>query len=122
MTQDEILELADSLGCMIPSGPQGVEFFFYPDELEAFARAIEAAGFEMNGLSSHEWHSNTSPVHDRVKELEKQRDDLNRLCEFNEKTMQSLLDVITHIVNEVPMTSSQYELCRQAIAAVRGAA
>jgi NADH:ubiquinone oxidoreductase subunit E len=30
----------------------------------------------MNGLSSHEWHSNESPVHDRVKELEKQRDEL----------------------------------------------
>jgi hypothetical protein len=33
-------------------------------------------GEEMNGLSSHEWHSNESPVHDRVKELEKQRDEL----------------------------------------------
>lgn len=55
-----------------------------------------------------------------ITQVEKQRDDLNRLCEFNEKTMQSLLDVITHIVNEVPMTSSQYELCRQAIAAANG--
>ena len=31
-----------------------------------------------------------------------------------------LLDVINHIVNEVKLTSSQYELCRQALASVKG--
>lgn len=55
-----------------------------------------------------------------VLEIIKQRDELNRLCEFNEKTMQFLLDVINHIVDEAKLTSSQYELCRQAIASVKG--
>ncbi len=50
----------------------------------------------------------------------KQRDELNRLCEFNEATMQGLVDTVQFIVNEVKLTSSQYELCRQAIASVKG--
>ena len=57
-----------------------------------------------------------------AQDLTKQRDDLNRLCEFNEKTMQFMLDVINHIVSEAKLTSSQYELCRQAIASVKGGA
>ena len=59
-------------------------------------------------------------AYDEIVTLRKQRDELNRLCEFNEKTMQFLLDVINHIIDEAKLTSSQYELCRQAIARVKG--
>ena len=58
-------------------------------------------------------------AYNEIVSLRKQRDELNRLCEFNEKTMQFLLDVINHIVDEAKLTSSQYELCRQAIASVK---
>lgn len=61
---------------------------------------------------------------------QKRIDDLNSLCAFNERTMDEMLvrlaaaqaqlvkmrDCVQHIVDEVPMTSSQYELCRQALA------
>ena len=59
-------------------------------------------------------------AYDEIVTLRKQRDELNRLCEFNEKTMQFLLDVINHIIDEAKLTSSQYELCRQAIASSKG--
>lgn len=40
MTRDEVIQLARDLGCEIPSGPEGMEFFFYPDELERFAELV----------------------------------------------------------------------------------
>lgn len=43
---EEIRKLAEDLGCEIPSGPDGCEFFFYPAELEAFYRAAYRAGLE----------------------------------------------------------------------------
>lgn len=36
------------------------------------------------------------------------------------KQRDNLLDVVKHLIDEVPMTSSQYELCRQTIAGVKG--
>ena len=42
---------------------------------------------------------------DQVADLEKQRDEL--------------LDTIQHVIDEARLTSSQYELCRQAIASVK---
>ena len=46
MTRDEIIRMARELSCEIPSGPEGVEFFFYPDELVRFAALIAAAESE----------------------------------------------------------------------------
>ena len=45
---------------------------------------------------------------------------LRALLVLRNKQRDELLDVINHIVNEVKLTSSQYELCRQAIASAKG--
>ena len=41
--ETDIARWARELGCEIPSGPEGVEFFFYPQELERFAALVAAA-------------------------------------------------------------------------------
>jgi hypothetical protein len=65
----------------------------------------------MNGLSSHEWHGNESPVHGRVKELEKQREVLL-------ETLESLCD---RIYDEgcTPLDWPEYYSSRAAIASVK---
>lgn len=40
---------------------------------------------------------------------------LNSLCEFNEKTMTHILDVVYNIIDDAKLTSSQYELLRQSV-------
>ena len=43
MTNDEIFTIAESLGCEIPSGPEGKEFYFSPTELLEFVKSITFA-------------------------------------------------------------------------------
>jgi len=40
MTRDDIRRMAREIGREVPSGPEGVEFFFYPEELERFAALV----------------------------------------------------------------------------------
>ena len=45
MNRADIIRMAREMGCEIPSGPEGVEFFFYPQELERFAHLVYEATF-----------------------------------------------------------------------------
>jgi hypothetical protein len=81
----------------------------------------------MYGLSSHEYRSDTHPV-DRVKQLEAEVERLKKTEQFlrSERPMARRLteleselsfarDVIHNLVDDAKLTSSQYELCRQAL-------
>ena len=46
ITKELVEQWAKELGCEIPSGPEGKEFFFYPDQLLAFAQRAAAYGAE----------------------------------------------------------------------------
>jgi hypothetical protein len=42
MTKESVFQIAENLGCEIPSGPEGREFYFSPSELMAFVEQIVA--------------------------------------------------------------------------------
>lgn len=42
LSKEAIFQTAEDFGCMIPSGPDDFEFFFYPLELEAFVKVCRA--------------------------------------------------------------------------------
>lgn len=63
----------------------------------------------MFGLGSHEWHSNESPVHDKVKSLEFEN------AQLKAAVIKALIDIeeggvkdVIHVLRNIPSTEAQY--------------